>query len=87
VLADLVGHERNSSLDGERGEQARLAPRARAEVEPALVPGRLALDVGSGQSEHEQLRALVLHGGAPVADGRDGTWIPLGQGGPDRAEP
>src|SRR6478735_1068121 len=87
VLTDLVGHEGNPTLDGKGCQEACLASRSGAEVEPALVPCRVTLDCRGGEGEDQQLRALVLRGGAAVAHGRDGTGVTLGQGRPDGAEP
>ena len=64
-----------------------MPPGSGAQVEPALVLRRVTLDCRGGEGEDQQLRALVLHGGAAVADRSDGTGVTLGQGRPDGAEP
>ena len=82
VLADLDGGEVCPALDGERAEDAGLAARAGAQVEPLC--GQVGWHVGGGEREGDQLRPLVLHRGAPVAHLRDQPGVTGAEHDPDR---
>ncbi len=72
VGLELVGDDQGPAVDGQRGEQGRLAARAGAQVEP---PGVGALDRSRRQGERHQLGSLVLHPGPSLGDGRQRAGI------------
>ncbi|OPZ50080.1 MAG: hypothetical protein BWY91_02909 [bacterium ADurb.BinA028] len=78
MFAHLVGDQRSTLFEGERGQQTRLATRAGAQVEPALRAG--ALDRDRRQRERDQLGAFILHCGSPVTHHRESPRVTTGKG-------
>ena len=89
VRADLDGGEVGAGARP-RAHRGRRPCRPGRRTGRATGPGRLPSpppgDLGPGQREGDELRALVLHRGAAVAHRRDGPRVPGGQHGTDRGE-
>ena len=84
VGTDLIGEQVGALLTGPGGQQSRLAARAGAQVEPALVT---PFERGLGGDERHQLTALVLDPGPGVPDRLDPAGISSDHDNGERADP